>query len=97
MFGTVARLKIKPGMRALFQSWARYSSLTQRTIPGIVESIILQADDDANIFLMIVVFENREVYRANADSLEQHEEYLRMMEFISGPPEWNDGDVIWEG
>ena len=95
MYGTVARFKVKPGMRTLFHGWANYSSLTMRTIPGIVESIIFQMDGKSDEFMMAVVFENEEFYRANAASTDQHEEYLRMLEFLAGPPEWNDGEVVW--
>ena len=95
MYGTVARLKVKPGMKALFVGWARYSSLTLRTLPGIVESIFFQMDERSQEFMMVAMFDSRDAYVANAGSSEQHEEYVHMMEFLASPPKWHDGRVIW--
>lgn len=96
MYGTVARMRVRPGMRTVMLSWANYSGLTMRSIPGILDSVIIQIDGKPQEFWMAVVFESEEAYRANADSAEQHDEYLRMLEFLTGPPEWHDGTIIWQ-
>lgn len=97
MYGTVTRFKVKPGMRSLFLGWTTYSSWTMRTVPGIVDSILFQIDGKPNEFMAAVIFETQDVYRANAESDEQHEEYLHLLEFLAAPPEWHDGEVAWTG
>ncbi len=94
-YGTVARFRIKPGMRSLFLGVMNYSSGTSRTTPGPINLVAIQTDKRAAVFLISVVFESREAYRANSESPEQHEDHLRMMEFLADPPDWNDGAIIW--
>lgn len=97
MYGTVARFRLKPGMRSLFLGWMNYASWSLRTVPGTVNSVAIQIDKHADVLLIPVVFESREAYRANSESSEQHEAYLQLLEFLAEPPEWNDGAVIWQG
>ena len=95
LYGTVSHFKVRPGMRSVFLAWANYSSWTTRNVPGMVDSIVFQMDRNPHEFMIAVYFESEEAYRANAESKEQHEEYLHMLEFLAGPPEWNDGAIIW--
>ena len=96
MYGTVARMQVKPGMQEGFKAWA--ANITgARTIPGHVETLVYQSDADPNLLTVVVIFEDRESYHANAASPEQHAEFLKMMEFLTAEPEWNDGEIIWRG
>jgi antibiotic biosynthesis monooxygenase (ABM) superfamily enzyme len=97
LYGTVAHFKVKPGMRSLFRSWMNYSSWTLRTVRGAVNSVAIQMDEHSQEIMIAVVFESREAYRANAENPEQHAEFLQMMEFLAGPPDWHDGAIIWRG
>lgn len=97
MYGTVARMKIRPGMRSLFLGWARHSNWTMRIMPGLVDASLYELDSDPYTIMMVVVFESREAYVANAQSAEQHAEYLNLMQFMVAEPEWNDGHVIYMG
>lgn len=97
MFGTVARLKVRPGMRTVMLAWATYSEIAQQEAPGIVETVIFQTDANSQEVFMAVVFESREAYQRNAESADQHEQYVRMLEFLVSPPEWHDGEVLWIG
>ncbi|MCZ7538926.1 MAG: hypothetical protein M5U29_03200 [Anaerolineae bacterium] len=51
-------------------------------------------DADPNELYLVVVAENEEIYRANANSPEQHQSFLEMMQFLVAEPEWHDGHVI---
>lgn len=97
MYGTIARLRVAPGLKGTFLNWVKYSSWTLRTVPGLVESRVYEMDASRDMFIMAVVFESREAYLANANSPEQHQEYLQMMEFLTSAPEWNDGEIVWRG
>ncbi len=95
MYGTVARLRLKPDseprMRELM---AEYESLQ---VPGYVRSTVYQLDDDPRDLYLAVVFESRESYRANAESPEQHARFVQMMELLEGEPEWHDGEIVYSG
>lgn len=92
MYGTVARLQFKPGMQAEMQ--AQLDAVARRHVPGIVADYIYQTDADPNVHFLAVVFESKEAYLANAQSPEQHAEFLRLRELLAADPEWHDGTVI---
>lgn len=94
MYGTVARLHVKPGMRDGLLGWAREIGQV-RTMPGHVRSIVYQMDADPDALILAVFFESREAYHANAASPEQHAEYLKMMQFLAEEPIWQDGEIVW--
>lgn len=90
MYGTVARIRVKPGQLDNFQTWAKTQDQPEDN--GVL--LVYQADDDPNALWMVVAMESREQYRAVAESPEQHESFLQMMKFLEAEPEWHDGKVI---
>lgn len=92
MFGTVARLRVKPGKLDKLKELAK--EYEKHRPPGYVAQYVYQMEDDPNELFMAVLFESRETYMANADSPEQHEEYLQIRELLEGDPEWHDGTVV---
>jgi quinol monooxygenase YgiN len=96
MYGTVARMQFKPGMGRQFIQMMEQGA-QQRTIPGSVGLYVYQMDKDPNEFYMAVIFESKEAYFANANSPEQHQDYLQMMEYLESEPEWHDGEIVWQG
>ena len=95
MYGTVARMRIKPGMQEAFLAWVESSTRARRTIPGHLKSFVYQTDADPNTLMLVVVFESREAYHANAASAEQHAELQAMLAFLEAEPEWHDGEAIF--
>jgi quinol monooxygenase YgiN len=96
MYGTVARMKFKPSMAQHFMQMMEQES-QQRSIPGSVGVYVYQMDKDPNEFYMAVIFESKEAYVANANSPEQHQDFLQMMEYLASEPEWHDGEIVWQG
>lgn len=95
MYGTVAKLRLKPGAEPQLQELMKeYETLPLR---GHVRSTVYRMDEDSNDYYMAVVFEDRDSYRANAESPDQHERYLKMAALLDGEPEWHDGEVAYEG
>lgn len=92
MYGTIARMKIKPGSLESLQAWAE--SERQENTPGFIGSYIYQMDNDANELFMVVMFESREAYVRNAQSPEQHEAFQRYMQYLESEPEWHDGEIV---
>lgn len=91
MYGTVARIRIKPGMdlRELEGDFAR------REVPGHIATYIYRMDNDPQAAIMVTMFEDKEAYFANANSPAQNEDYQKMISMLEGEPEWNDGEVVW--
>lgn len=90
MYGTIAKLKAKPGKREALRSFV-YAARP----PGFVAVYGYQLDEDPDTFYMAVQFEDKESYFANAHSPEQHASYLELRELLAADPEWHDGEITF--
>jgi quinol monooxygenase YgiN len=92
MYGTIARMRAKPGMadqlRAMRDEQVR-GGLS--TLQGMV---MYQSSADPDEYWLVVGFESRAAYEANANSPEQHERFTRMRALLESDPEWHDGNII---
>lgn len=92
MYGTVARMRLKPGMEAKLKAdMAQYERLK---IPGFVSTMVYRMDADPSELYMAVAFKDKASYTANARDPKQDERFKRMREFLAGDPEWHDGEII---
>jgi antibiotic biosynthesis monooxygenase (ABM) superfamily enzyme len=92
MYGTVARMRVKPGMEQKLLELSRRADM--RGIPGLVAEAIYRLDGKQDEYILVVAFESKEAYLANANSPEQHRRYLELRELLAADPEWNDGEVV---
>jgi len=92
MFGTIARLRVKPGMKPELKKAMAQDELA--AIPGWVADYVFESTEDPDECYLVAFFEDQETYTANADSPEQHERYLKMRACLLEDPEWHDGTVI---
>ncbi len=93
MYGTVARLQLKPAMEAnLKEELAKYPALKIR---GFVTTMLYRTDRDANDFYMAVAFKDKESYLVNAQDPKQDERYQRLRTLLATDPEWHDGEIVW--
>lgn len=92
MYGTVARMRVKPGALEELQ---RLAAEEETQIAGMVAQYVYRMDADPAELYLAVVFTSREAYRANAESPEQNERYERMLALLEGPPEWHDGELVF--
>jgi quinol monooxygenase YgiN len=93
MYGTVARMKAKPGTGELLAELGR--QLSDDRPPGMVGTWVYQLDADPDEYLLAVAFESREAYRANAASPEQDARYQQMRALLQADPEWHDGEIVY--
>ncbi len=84
MYGTVARIRVKPGMGE-----------EEMRIPGYVAQYVYRMDADPDELYLTVLFESREAYHANAASPDQAARYEQLIAMMVAPPEWHDGEVIF--
>jgi len=92
MYGTIARFRIKPGVREEFVK--AMDGFGEAAIPGWIADYYFQMNNDPDEYYLIALFSDRETYTANADSAEQHERYLVFRSFLAGDPEWHDGSIV---
>ncbi|HMN26871.1 MAG TPA: antibiotic biosynthesis monooxygenase [Caldilineaceae bacterium] len=92
MYGTVARLQVKPGREDQFRALGKEVSMNQPA--GYVASYVYQMDADPNEYYLVVIFESKEAYHANAASPEQDAQYRQMRELLAADPEWHDGTIM---
>jgi antibiotic biosynthesis monooxygenase (ABM) superfamily enzyme len=93
MYGTVAFMRLKPGAEdKLLQLGRDYENLR---IPGYVMEHVYRLDAGNNVYVLVVGFESREAYVANANSPEQHARYLQYRELLEDEPEWHDGEFVY--
>lgn len=92
MYGTVARMRAKPGSGD--QLTALAADYEDLDVPGFVASYVYRLDDNENDYYMAVIFEDRESYHRNAQDPAQDERYRRMRELLEADPKWHDGEVV---
>ncbi len=92
MYGTIARLRIKPGMEAELE---RLSRAENADILGFTFQHVYRMDADSQDFYLVVGFESEEAYRQNAESPEQNARYETYRALLDAEPEWHDGEVVF--
>lgn len=92
MYGTIARLRIKPGAEEAFMRMTR--DFAGLSVPGYMSTYVYQMDADPRECYMAVVFESKAAYDANAESAEQDARYRQMAALLEGEPDWHDGEII---
>jgi quinol monooxygenase YgiN len=92
MYGTVARMRVKPGKEQQLMELGRRSDM--RTIPGLVAQAVYRLDGKSDEYVLVVAFDDKAAYQANASSPRQHERYLELRELLAADPEWNDGEIV---
>ncbi len=92
MYGTVARIRIKPGMEEQLLAFDREEQ--EANIPGFIGEYIYRLDANPQEYYLVVVFESKEAYFANANSPEQDARYRRFREMLESDPKWHDGEIV---
>lgn len=92
MYGTVARLRCKPGGVDWVRAWLEVQS--KRGMAGWVSTTLFASEAEPSIVWVSVIFESKDAYFANANTPVQDQLYHQMLSGLEEPPEWNDGEVI---
>jgi hypothetical protein len=93
MYGTIAKLRAKEGVD-LEELARQRTEFDRHSTPGYVGHLVFRADTDPLEHWMVVLFDDRESYHANAQRPETHEQYLVMQKSLDGEPEWHDGEIV---
>ena len=73
MYGTVAHMKVKPGQVDAFIAFAN-ESVNQRRPKGYLGEYVYQLDSNPNEVMLVVLFQDKESYHANANDPEMNKE-----------------------
>jgi quinol monooxygenase YgiN len=90
MYGTVARIRVKPENREAFKQVTEGQGYDE--VPGYVTSYLL-FENDGDTRWMLAIFTDREAYERNADDPAQHERYVAYRALLEDEPEWHDGEI----
>ncbi len=93
MYGTVARMRVKPGSED--QLTAEMRDFEAAQVPGSRAVYVYRMDGDPRDYYVAVVFDSREAYIANANSPAQNERYQRLVMLLEGEQEWHDGEIVY--
>jgi quinol monooxygenase YgiN len=95
MYGTVARMRVKPGqeeaLQALNERWLREHQPEAR---GFIADYVLKSERVPGEWFVLSIFASEEHYRKNAADPEQHRQYEQLRTLLEADPEWNDGEII---
>jgi quinol monooxygenase YgiN len=94
MYGTVARIKVKPELLDQAMEFMQTSG-DLGTPPGGVAFYLYQLDANPNDFYMVVVFEDKEKYFANANDPRTDAQFQEMARFLAEEPKWHDGEIVY--
>jgi quinol monooxygenase YgiN len=94
MYGTVARMRVKPGMEQRLMEDGK--TFEAASVPGFVANYVYRMDAEPNVYYLAVVFDSKVSYFANANSPEQDARYRKMRELLESDPEWHDGEIVDE-
>ncbi|MGH2726186.1 MAG: putative quinol monooxygenase [Actinomycetota bacterium] len=94
MFGTVGRLKVKPGK---LDELIKTMNEDQREVDGSLGYYVYKVEGKENELILAVAFRDKESYFKTADDPAQDESYRKMVALLDGPPSWEDGEIIVQG
>ena len=93
MYGTIGHMKAKPGK--LSEIIALDKDMINRRKPkGFVGEYVYRMDSDPDEFILVVLFDSKENYIANAQDPEQDKEFRKLRELMAADPHWHDGEVV---
>ena len=92
MFGTIARMKLKPGSFEKLQALGR--QMGERNAKGFQFTASYKSSADPDEVWLVIGFEDEASYRANADDPETDRMSQTMGELMAAPPEWHDGEIV---
>jgi heme-degrading monooxygenase HmoA len=93
MYGTVARIRAKPAAEEKLIEFTKNEQ--DLWIPGLIGQYVYRMNVDPNEYYLVVIFEDKESYVANADSPEQDARYREFRSLLEEDPEWHDGEIVF--
>lgn len=93
MWGTIARMRVREGVPDEYLL-GQVRALNTDRMKGWKVTTIYRSDVDPRELWMVAMFEDKESYRANAESAAQHSVFLTLRACLDEDPEWHDVDEL---
>jgi heme-degrading monooxygenase HmoA len=94
MYGTIARLQVKPGMENELMEQVR-AEAEEAPMPGYLHQFLYRIESEPQTYYLVVIFQDKASYFTNANTPEQHERYLKLLTVLTTEPEWHDGFIVY--
>lgn len=92
MFGTIAKMKLKPGSYEKVQDVMK--AFEDREVKGFLFNMTYRSQSDPDEVWVVVGFEDEATYRANADDPRTDQMAKQFQTLMAAPPEWHDGEIV---
>ena len=92
MFGTIARMKLKPGAYEKMQ--ASMKDREAQDVKGFLFNAVYRSKSDPNEVWLVVGFEDEATYRANANDPQTDQMAKAYQQLLAAAPEWHDGEIV---
>jgi len=92
MFGTVAKMNLKPGSFEKMQDLMKGQEGMEAN--GYLFMAVYRSQSDPNEIWLTVGFEDEASYRANAEDPNTDKMAQQYQELLTAPPEWHDGEIV---
>ena len=92
MFGTVAKMKLKPGSFEKMQDVMK--GFEEQPVKGFLFNAVYRSQSDPDEVWLVVGFEDEATYRANADNPRTNEMAEQYQKLMAAAPEWHDGEIV---
>jgi heme-degrading monooxygenase HmoA len=94
MYGTISRIRIKPGqeraVEELVHGWVHDRGAV---VEGFIADYLLAPDNAPGERFALTIFDSDANYRRNAADPAQHAWYEQFRALLEADPEWHDGAV----
>jgi quinol monooxygenase YgiN len=92
MFGTVAKMKFKPGSFEKMQELMK--GFEDRQVNGFLFNAVYRSQTDPDEVWLVIGFEDEASYRANAADPRTDQMAQQYQQLMAAPPEWHDGEIV---
>ena len=92
MFGTIAKMKLKPGSFEKMQDVMK--GFEEQPVKGFLFNAVYRSQSDPDEVWLVVGFEDEATYRANADNPRTNEMAEQYQKLMAAAPEWHDGEIV---
>ncbi|MEO7802889.1 MAG: antibiotic biosynthesis monooxygenase [Actinomycetota bacterium] len=94
MYGTVARIKVKPSETENFLKLTQEWENDAGSVDGAIATYTYKLDNEPDTLIMSVVFRDKESYFANANDPAQDVWFQKLRVLMAADPVWEDGEII---
>ena len=92
MYGTVSRVRIKPGSEEALLAVTR--DFSANAPPGFVSAFMYRLDSGGDEYITAAAFSDKAAYERNSNEPAQQAWFARLRELMVDDPQWHDGEII---